>query len=104
MAVEVLKYLGIYDIFDLVVGAQLLGNRLSKKDVLLETFSQFGINEEIKHKVLLVGDTSFDVKGAVDVGIDCIGVSFGYGDKEDMLSNGAIAVVDEPNDILDCIR
>lgn len=53
-----------------------------------------------KEKMLMVGDTIFDVEGAKAVGIDCMGMSYGYGDKEDMLKEGAVSVADSAEDLL----
>ena len=43
---------------------------------------------------VMIGDTSYDVIGAKEHSIPCIGVSWGYGTKESMLQAGAISVVD----------
>ena len=43
--------------------------------------------------MIMVGDTEFDVLGAAKHNIPCIGVSWGYGSTEQMISAGAIAVV-----------
>lgn len=53
---------------------------------------------------MIIGDTSFDVLGAASVGVSCIGVTYGYGDKKEMSENGAIAVVDTAFQLLDYIE
>ncbi len=45
-------------------------------------------------KVVMVGDTVFDVLGAAELGIPTIAVSWGYGNAEDMKNAGAAAVAD----------
>ena len=38
---------------------------------------------------VMVGDRSQDVNGAKAVGMDCIGVLYGYGDREELKQAGA---------------
>ena len=98
MAEEVLRYLNINKYFDYIMGADLHGPKQSK-DMVLES-----LIEEIKcyskEEMLMVGDTSFDIIGASKVGIDSIGVKYGFGEIEQMLSDGAVCVVDSPSDII----
>lgn len=101
MAEEVLKYLEIDGYFDFVMGADLIGGKQSKKEVLDALFDILPIED--RKKMLMVGDTIFDVQGAKAAGIDCIGVAYGYGDKQEMLDNGAMAVVDTPLELFEYI-
>lgn len=89
---RILEHFGILDLFDEVVGATFDGKIDTKEEVLLEVFRRF--LEVDKADMCLIGDTNFDVDGAKKVGIDCIGVSFGFGNTDEMLSNGAIAICD----------
>ena len=45
---------------------------------------------------IMVGDTKYDVLGAAQHGIPTIGVSWGYGDVQEMKDAGAMAIVDTP--------
>ena len=47
----------------------------------------------------MVGDTIWDVLGAKELGIPCVGVSWGYGEDQDMLDAGAETVVATPKDL-----
>ena len=42
--------------------------------------------------MVMVGDTKFDVIGAKEHGIPCVGVSWGYGHVEDIMNAGAVAM------------
>ena len=42
----------------------------------------------------MVGDRFHDVQGARACGLDCVGVTFGYGGKDELVQAGAAAVVD----------
>lgn len=88
----ILEDFGVLELFDDVVGATMDGRIRSKEDVLMEVFrrwSHFGKNE-----ICLVGDSIFDVEGANLVGIPCVGVSYGFGDVEEMRKEGAVAIID----------
>ena len=81
-AVDVLTRNRLIRHFDMVCGATADGSRISKTDVLEEFFRRAGNPD--KSKVVLIGDTKFDAKGAVDLGIDCIGVLYGFGTREEL--------------------
>jgi len=42
------------------------------------------------HEILMVGDGDTDVKMAINAGIDCIAVTWGYRTKDELKSSGAI--------------
>lgn len=92
MAIEVAKYLKIEDYFDIICGADLKGPRQSKADVLNKLFEN---SDFIKEESVLVGDTHYDIEGANKVGIDSIGVGWGMGTQEEMMSSGALDVFDD---------
>lgn len=101
MAEEVLEYLKIDSYFDFVMGADMIGGKQSKAEVLNALLDVMPIKD--KSRMLMVGDTKFDVKGANALSIDCIGVSYGYGDKKEMLDLGAVTVVDKVLELLEII-
>lgn len=102
LAEEVLKFLHIENYFDFVMGADMIGGKQSKEDVLNALLEVLPIKD--KSQMIMVGDTSFDVLGAAAVGIGCIGVTYGYGDKNEMSECGAIAVVDTALELLEHIE
>lgn len=102
MAEEVLKYFNILEYFDYVMGAERVGPRQSKTDVLLELFKEMGVSED-KSSIVLIGDTCFDVQGAVNVGIDCIGVGYGFGNGQDMLDAGAVLIAEDAKELINIL-
>lgn len=95
MSVKIMKYLGIYDYFDLVCGATLDKSRDSKADVIAYLLNQVNINNAV-----MVGDTAFDVEGANQHGIKTVGVSWGYGNIEEMKNCGAVAIADTTKELV----
>lgn len=66
----------------------------TKADVIRETFRRLKLTEADMPAVLMVGDRKFDVLGAKECGIDCIGVEFfGYAAPNELTDAGAVAVV-----------
>ena len=53
---------------------------------------------------IVIGDTSFDMAMAVNAGARGIGAGWGYHDAEELLEAGAVAVADQPLDVLEVIR
>lgn len=101
MAEEVLRYLKIDGYFDCVMGAELRGPRQSKQSVLEALFEKLPIKD--KNKYIMIGDTCFDVDGAKAVGVETIGVSFGFGDTNEMKEHGAIAIVDTMEELTELL-
>ncbi|MCI9617339.1 MAG: HAD-IA family hydrolase [Eubacterium sp.] len=102
LAEEVLKFLEIENYFDFVMGADMIGGKQSKEDVLSALLEVLPIKD--KSQMIMVGDTNFDVLGAEAVGISCIGVAYGYGDKKEMSECGAVAVVNTALELLNYIE
>ncbi len=44
--------------------------------------------------VVMVGDRSYDVTGALEVGVTPVGVTYGYGSKRELETSGATYIVD----------
>lgn len=89
---QILKNQGIADYFDYIVGASMGPERREKVLVLKEAFRRMDV--ENLSEVVLIGDTKYDAVGAVKAGIDCIGVTYGFGTREELFAAGAVAVFD----------
>ncbi|MBR1914368.1 MAG: HAD hydrolase-like protein [Lachnospiraceae bacterium] len=105
MCIKLLKHFDLYDLFDEVCGATPDGRIDTKTEVLKELFRRQEKNDpEYISGCILIGDTGFDMAGAADVGISGMGVSFGYGDTDEMLRLGAVCIADSMGDIPDIIK
>ncbi|MBR5251099.1 MAG: HAD-IA family hydrolase [Clostridia bacterium] len=96
MAVKVLDRLGVLKYFDFVYGA--LENRGEKHQVLQAIFDDQKAN---KSTTVLVGDTFYDMRGAQTVGIDAIGVTYGFGKKEDLIPYNPVKICENTKQIKD---
>ena len=75
-----LKYLGIYDYFDFVIGDDKLRPYTSKTDLVSRLIKDKKLDT---NQMFLVGDTEFDKICAEKNGIKFVGVGWGYGLKDE---------------------
>lgn len=97
-AVRILKHFGIDSLFDVMAGATEDVSRSRKEDVVRYALQIGGVKD--LSKAIMVGDRHFDVDGARMNGMECIGVLYGYGSREEMEQAGAKYIVERPQDIL----
>lgn len=94
---QILEHFGLTAYFDEIAGATLDGRLDSKISVLREAMRRMEITDV--SEACLVGDTRFDVLGAKEAGMDCLGVTYGFGTKEELLACGAVAVVNRMGEV-----
>ena len=92
-ALQVLEHFALLPNFDGCVGSDMAGTLVKKADVIGEVFRRYGLSRE---GALMVGDRSFDVKGGHLAGLPVLGVSYGYGSKEELEIAGADAIAASP--------
>ena len=99
-AVEIMKKFGLDPYFDLICGAVWDGSRDAKEAVIAYLMEQIGSENE----AIMIGDTAYDVIGAKAHGIPTIGVSWGYGEDQDMIDAGAVALARDTEELLQMIE
>ena len=93
MCVPICQKFGFAPSMAVITGGPPIGD-WSKADVIRETMRRMGLTEADKPAILMVGDRKFDVLGARECGIDCVGVEFfGYAAPGELAEAGAVAVV-----------
>lgn len=93
MCVPICEKFGFAPSMTTIAGSPPVGD-WEKADVIRETFRRLGLGEADLPSVLMVGDRKFDVLGARECGIDCVGVEFfGYAAPGELAEAGAVAVV-----------
>lgn len=100
-AVTILKYFDLMKYFDVVAGSTFDGSRLKKADVIRYAFDKGGINDY--SNAVMIGDREHDIFGAKEVGIDSIGVLYGYGDLAELQNAGATHIARSVEEILSYI-
>lgn len=93
MCVPICEKFGFAPSMEVITGSPPVGD-WSKADVIRETMARLGLGEEDCPRILMVGDRKFDVLGARECGIDCVGVEFfGYAAPGELADSGAVGVV-----------
>ena len=90
-AVEILEHFDLAKYFRLICGADMGHDREKKSDVIRYLLKQSPQNG----KMLMVGDTKYDVAGAHKVGIACVGVRYGYAAPGELEEAGADYIVED---------
>lgn len=81
-AIKILKYFNLEKYFYDVSGASFDKSRSEKEDVLKYLFAKNKIKD--LSSVVMIGDRKYDLEAAEKLGIDAIGVLYGYGDEEEL--------------------
>ena len=83
------------------MGSELDGRRTDKAEVVHEALNQLYGEEPDSESTLLkkkttymVGDRKFDIIGAKKAGLKSVGVSFGYGPREELEAEAPDYIVD----------
>lgn len=100
MAITVLRHFELEQFFTGICGAAMDESRTNKEEVIAYLLEKNGTADNM----LMIGDTVFDVLGAASHGIPTIGVSWGYGDPEEMRRAGAISVATNMDELLNLIE
>jgi len=89
MARKILKHFELDEYFDEVAGATYDNSRVNKDDVIRYLLDKLPEDGRDISKIVMVGDREHDVFGAGAVGMDCIGVLYGYGSRQEFEAAGA---------------
>lgn len=81
-AEEILRFFQIDRFFDHIAGSSLDGTGASKTEIIHSVMNHFP--EVQKEEIVMIGDRKHDIIGAVNTGIRSIGVTYGYGSKEEL--------------------
>jgi phosphoglycolate phosphatase len=106
-ALRVIEYFGLTDRFDAIVGASYTPERRAKAQVIAHALGLLGIPTgypQMAQEVIMVGDRNHDVLGAMQNGIPCIGVHWGYGSPEELLTSGAVVMAETPADVVELVN
>lgn len=94
---QILDHFGLAPYFDAVCGANLDGTRTRKAEVIALALEAFGA--KAGPGIVMVGDREHDVLGAGALGLDSIGVLFGYGDRRELQRAGATHIAPTVADV-----
>ncbi len=82
---RILEHFHIRKYFKVVVGSELDGTRTNKDEVAAEALRRLFSGQPVEKKnVYMIGDRKFDMEGARAVGVESVGVTYGYGGMEEL--------------------
>jgi phosphoglycolate phosphatase len=86
--------LGLAQHFEVIAGPEMDHHGETKTETLARALQALDVTEAI-----MVGDRRFDVEGAHANGIECIGVTWGFGTREELETAGADRIIDHPGEL-----
>ena len=98
LAIQILEHFGIAKYFDVIGGDKREVGRNTKAKVMEYVLEAL---EAEKDDVIMVGDRLFDIEGAHALGVPCIAVEYGYGDREEFEQYGADYIVAKTEEVVD---
>jgi len=96
-AEKILKHFEIDRYFAFVSGSELDGRRSKKSEVIQYALDSVGITR--LDDAVMIGDRKYDILGAKALGIDSIGVLYGYGDLQELTAAGATIICETVEDL-----
>ncbi|MEQ2468283.1 GNAT family N-acetyltransferase [Niallia hominis] len=100
-AETILKYFQIEQYFTQIIGSNLDGTRTSKTEIIqyiVELYPSYQLSDFV-----MIGDREHDIIGAKNVGIDSIGVTYGYGSYEELHKANASYIVESIDQLTDIL-
>jgi len=84
---QILDRLELTPHFRFLSGSELSGERSGKAEVIGYALESLYIEDP--RRCLMVGDRRHDVEGATRMGMECVGILYGYGGMEELAAAGA---------------
>ena len=94
---RILEHFSLNTYFEAVCGATLDESRVRKADVIAYALNTLNTNAD---QAVMVGDRLHDAEGAHACGVPVIGVTYGYGSREELTTAGADALADRVPDVV----
>lgn len=98
MVKTVLNHFSLTSYFQVIKGSDIAKPKMTKAEVIEEVLKELGFSEK-RESAIMIGDRHHDVLGAKTAGISCIGVTYGYGDFQELQQAGAVKIVDSTREL-----
>ena len=100
---RILEHISIDSWFDEIVGSGMDEKHAGKAEVIAKALERLGLTDKDCGEILMVGDRMHDVEGAAAHGIRTVGVTFGYGSREELTNAGAWKLADTMEELTDIL-
>ena len=98
---RIMEHFNLAKYFDFIAGSNMDTTRSKKAEVIEYALSECNIKD--KYKVVMIGDRAEDMIGAQTVGVDSIGVEYGYGTFDELKNAGATYIVKTIGELKDLL-
>jgi phosphoglycolate phosphatase len=95
---QMLEHFGLADRFEIIAGASLDRTVSEKFEIIDEVLTAW--QRTGSPSMWMVGDRRFDVHGALRHAMTPVGVTWGFGSREELLESGAVLLIDDPRELL----
>lgn len=92
----IIEKIGFSGLFKAIIAPELSDHSSDKKRLIERAINEYGLDRD---ECIMIGDTEYDIAGAVGAGIDSIAVTYGYGKTDNFKSAGATFLADSVKDI-----
>ena len=99
---EILDHFNAREWFDCAQGMPMAEQSSDKSGIILDVMNRGGAVD--RRRVLMVGDTKYDMRGAKEIGVDALGVLYGYGSRAELLESGADYIVRTAEEIAEIVN
>lgn len=97
---RILEHFNLDKYFDVVVGSQLDGTRDSKIEVIKECLNILSRTQAVEiSECVMIGDRKFDIDAANELNMPNIGVTYGFGSRDELTEHNAGAICDSAYEI-----
>jgi phosphoglycolate phosphatase len=96
-AERIVDYFDLKNHFKCVYGSELDGTRCDKTSLISHILKRESVP---KSETTMIGDRKHDIVGAINNGLQGIGVLWGYGTKEELKASGAHSFIGCPQELL----
>lgn len=93
LARKILDYFNLSQYFSFIGGDTMDRTRSAKAEVIRYVLDTAGITS--LQDIVMIGDRKHDIIGAKTVGLDSVGVLYGYGDRQELTEAGANYIVED---------
>ncbi len=87
-------------LFNIAVGEMEGIRRKPAPDTVLKVMDRLGVSAE---ESVYIGDSEVDIQTAANVGCDCVAVSWGFRDRDQLVADGAKVIADNTEELAEAI-
>ncbi|MBR5336426.1 MAG: HAD hydrolase-like protein [Lachnospiraceae bacterium] len=91
-----IPHIGLDGFIDHIEAPELTDTSSDKTRLINKAVEALGLK---KDECLMIGDTKYDILGAVGAKVDSIGVTYGFGGEEELREAGATYIARDPAEI-----